>query len=340
MVGQRFVALLEGHPWFQLTALAASDRSVGRPYGEVVRWRLSADVPVRAGKMVVLPCQPELPCEIVFSALDASVAAGIEQSFARAGYAVLSNSRNHRMEPDVPLLIPEVNPEHLDALSEQRSRRGWRGCIVTNPNCSTIGLVLALAPLHRAFGVEKVDAATMQALSGAGYPGIPSMDAADNIIPFIAGEEEKMEIEAGKILGEWRDGAFHPASFALSAHCHRVGTIDGHLAAVSVKLARPATPEQAAEVLAGFRGAPQELELPSAPDRPIRVRTESDRPQTRLDRDEGAGMTAVVGRMRNCPTFDIRFCVLSHNTVRGAAGAAILNAELMASRGLLGKRAR
>src|SRR2546426_3970552 len=334
-VGQRFVAMLTAHPWFELTALAASERSAGRNYGERVRWKISADVPEGAAEMTLRPCQPDLPCDIVFSALDASIAGEVEAAFAKAGYAVLSNSRNHRLSPDVPLLIPEVNDGHLDALAAQKRLRGWTGCIVTNPNCSTIGLALALAPLQRKFGVERVVVSTLQALSGAGYPGVSSWDLVDNVIPYIEGEEEKIEAETAKILGSWDGSAFQPASVIISAHCHRVPAIDGHLESVSVKLSRPASPEEAAVVMSEFRGVPQELRLPTAPERPLRVRSEPDRPQTRLDRDEEGGMTAVIGRLRSCPVLDLRFAVLSHNTIRGAAGAAILNAELLVARGLV-----
>jgi aspartate-semialdehyde dehydrogenase len=285
--------------------------------------------------MVVRPCDPDLPCEVVFSALDAEVAGQVEEAFAGSGYAVLSNSRNHRMDPDVPLVVAEVNPDHIDAVGAQRARRGGSGFILTNPNCSTAGLVLALAPLHRAFGIEKVVVSTLQAVSGAGYPGVPSLDLLDNVIPFISGEEEKIETETLKILGAWDGGAFRSAPVAVSAHCHRVPVLDGHLEAVSVKLSRPASPEDAARAMLEFRSDPQRLELPTAPLRPIVVRSDPDRPQSRLDRDEGSGMSAVVGRLRPCGVLDLRFVVLAHNTVRGAAGAAILNAEMLVARGLL-----
>ena len=334
-VGQRFAARLADHPWFELTALAASEKSAGRRYGDRVRWKLGADLPPQLAGVPVQPCDPDLPCDVVFSALDAEVAGEIEEAFAARGRAVFSNSRNHRMGPDVPLLVPEINPDHLEAISRQQARRRGAGYIVTNPNCSTTGLVMALAPLHARFGVEQVVVTTLQAISGAGYPGLPAWDIADNVIPFISGEEEKIEVETAKILGAWNGAAFEPAPVRVAAHCNRVAAIEGHLEVVSVKLARPVGPEEAERALAEFRGEPQRLGLPSAPAVPLRVRREPDRPQTRLDRDEGGGMTAVVGRVRPCPVFDLRFVVLSHNTERGAAGASVLNAELAVQRGLL-----
>ncbi len=333
-VGQRFVQLLENHPWFTVTALAASDASAGKPYGAAVRWKLSADVPAYARDMIVQECRPPLDCDLVFSGLPADVAGPIEESFARAGYVVSSNARNHRLDPDVPLLIPEVNPDHLDILPLQRSRRGYgRGCIVTNPNCSTIHLTLALKPLHDAFGLTKVIVTTMQALSGAGYPGVPSLDMLDNVVPYIAGEEEKVESEPLKILGRVADGTFAPATIAISAHCNRVAVLDGHLESVSVAFARSAALAEVRQALASFRGLPQDLALPSAPQHPVLVRDEPDRPQSRLDRDNERGMATTVGRLRPCNVLDYRFTLIGHNTIRGAAGAAILNAELMAARG-------
>ncbi len=335
-VGQRFVQLLSGHPWFEVTALAASEVRVGMPYGSAVRWRLSADVPAYARDMVVQPCRPGLDCDLVFSGLPAEVAGGVEEEFARAGYVVSSNARSHRFDPDVPLLVPEANPGHLDILPVQRQRRGYtRGCIVTNPNCSTIHLVLALKPLDDAFGLRRVLVTTFQALSGAGYPGVPSLDVVDNVIPYIGGEEEKVESEPLKIMGSLAGDSFAPASFAISAHCNRVATLDGHLECVSVALAKRASPDDVLGALAGFRGRPQELGLPSAPTHPVVVRPETDRPQPRLDRDTENGMATVVGRVRPCKVLDYKFVLLGHNTIRGAAGAAILNAELMASCGYL-----
>ncbi|MEK6323707.1 MAG: aspartate-semialdehyde dehydrogenase [Acidobacteriota bacterium] len=334
-VGQRFVTLLEDHPWFELTELAASDRSAGKSYKEAAVWRQYKPIPDRLKATTVKPCEPALDCRVVFSGLDSSVAGEIEESFARAGYIVLSNSKNHRMDKDVPLLVPEINPEHLDLIKVQRERRGWTGAIVTNPNCSTIGLVMALAPIHRAFGVKRVIVATMQALSGAGYPGLSAIDMLGNVIPFIGGEEDKVETEPLKIMGALDGDGIRFADCRISAHTNRVFVEDGHMECVSLELEKKATPDEVAGVLARFRSLPQELNLPSAPERPVIVTDERDRPQPRFDRDAGNGMSAVVGRIRECPVFDIRLVVLSHNTIRGAAGAAILNAELMSAQGLL-----
>lgn len=333
-VGQKFVTLLENHPWFELTELAASDRSAGKTYKEATAWRQYKPIPERLNDKIVKPCEPTLDCKVVFSGLDSSVAGEIEESFARAGYIVLSNSKNHRMDPDVPLLIPEVNPEHLALIKVQRERRGWTGAIVTNPNCSVIGLVMALAPIHRAFGVKRLIVTTMQALSGAGYPGPSAIDMLGNVIPYIGGaEEEKVESEPLKIMGSMDGDHIRFAECRISAHTNRVFVEDGHTECVSLELEKKATPDEVARVLAAFTSLPQELKLPFAPERPVIVTEERDRPQPRLDRDAGGGMSAVVGRIRECPVFDIRFVVLSHNTIRGAAGAAILNAELMKSQG-------
>jgi len=335
-VGQKFVALLESHPWFELTELAASDRSAGKSYRDATVWRQYQPIPERLKDRRIKPCEPALDCRVVFSGLDSSVAGEIEESFARAGYIVVSNSRNHRMDDDVPLLVPEVNPEHLALIKVQRERRSWPGAIVTNPNCSTIGLVMALAPIHRAFGVKRVIVATMQALSGAGYPGHSAIDMLGNVIPFIGGgEEEKMETEPLKIMGSLDGNGIRFADCLISAHTNRVFVEDGHMECVSVELERKAKPDEVARVLAQFSSLPQELKLPSAPERPVIVTDERDRPQPRFDRDAGNGMSAVVGRIRECPVFDIRFVVLSHNTIRGAAGAAILNAELMKAHGFI-----
>jgi aspartate-semialdehyde dehydrogenase len=335
-VGQKFVTLLEDHPWFELVELAASDRSAGKRFKEAVTWRQYKAIPASVKDTTVKPCEPTLDCRVVFSGLDASVAGEVEENFARAGYIVVSNSRNHRMDDDVPLLIPEVNPEHLDLIKVQRERRGWSGAIVTNPNCSTIGLVMALAPLDRAFGVKRLIVMTMQALSGAGYPGPPAIDMLGNVIPHIGGgEEQKVETEPRKIMGTFDRDHIQFADFVISAHTNRVFVEDGHMECVSVELERKATPDEVARALSEFKSLPQELKLPSAPARPVIVTDEKDRPQPRLDRDAGEGMSAVVGRIRECPVFDIRFVVLSHNTIRGAAGAAILNAELMKAQGYL-----
>ena len=332
-VGQKFVTLLEDHPWFELTELAASDRSAGKSYKDASIWRQYKPIPERLKATIVKPCDPNLDCRVVFSSLDSSVAGEVEENFARAGYIVLTNSKNHRMDDDVPLLIPEINPEHLGLIKVQRERRGWSGAIVTNPNCSTIGLVMALAPIHRAFGVSRVIVTTMQALSGAGYPGHSAIDMLGNVIPFIGGEEDKVETEPLKIMGTLDGERIRFAGCRISAHTNRVFVEDGHMECVSLELEKKATPDEVASVLAGFSSLPQELKLPFAPERPVIVVDERDRPQPRFDRDAGKGMTAVVGRIRECPVFDIRLVVLSHNTIRGAAGAAILNAELMKARG-------
>jgi aspartate-semialdehyde dehydrogenase len=339
LVGQRLLERLSRHPWFEPRVLGASERSVGRPYGEAARWMLGAGPPPEVAALTVRPCEAEAfaECDLVLSGLDARVAREIEAAFARAGHAVVSNSSAFRMEEDVPLLVPEVNAAHLDLLDGQRARTGG-GFVVTNPNCSVTGLALVLAPLHRAFGVRRVFVATLQALSGAGLEGPRGLEALDNVIPYIGGEEEKIEREIGKILGRVEAGRVRPADAVVSAHCHRVPTLDGHLEAVSVELARPATPAQAASVLRAFRGDTAERGLPSSPEAPIVVRDEPDRPQTRLDRDTHGGMAAVVGRIRPCPLTTLRFVVLSHNTVRGAAGGTLLNAELLAACGLLRRR--
>jgi len=335
MVGQRFVQLLAHHPWFEIAALAASERSVGMSYREACHWVVSGDMPAVVKEMVVQECEPDLACRLVFSALPAEVAGPVEEEFAAAGYAVSSNARNHRLDPDVPLLVPEVNPDHLALVEIQQRRRGWKGFIVTNPNCSTAQLALALKPLWDRFGITALSVVTMQALSGAGYPGVPSLDILDNVIPYISGEEGKLEREPLKLLGRLEGEAVREAEMTISAQCHRVATREGHLEAVSVKLGQEASVEEVVESLRGFRGPLQDLGLPSAPERPIVVREENDRPQPRLDRDEGRGMSVVVGRVRECPVLDYKFVLLGHNTIRGAAGAAILNAELLKAQGYL-----
>jgi aspartate-semialdehyde dehydrogenase len=335
-VGQRFIQLLEGHPQFEVAAVAASDRSKGKAYSEACSWRLPGDMPEAVRGLRVEAPEPPLDCDIVFSSLPGDIARGTEESFARAGYAVISNSSALRMDEDVPLLIPEVNHEHLAQLDTQKASRGLdRGMIVTNPNCSTIMLALALAPLHARFGVEACVATTLQALSGAGYPGVPSLDAVDNVIPYIGGEEEKIESETLKILGRFEGGQVRHAPFKVSAQVHRVNVSDGHMAAVRVKLAREASPEELRDAFSSFTSLPQELRLHTAPPRPILVRDEPDRPQPRLDRDAGRGMSVTVGRILPDNVLDYRFVALSHNTVRGAAGAAILNAELLVATGRL-----
>jgi len=334
-VGQRFLQLLERHPDFVVSAVAASDRSEEKPYVEACQWRLPGDFPESVRALRVRPCEPPLDCDVVFSSLPSAVARDVEGRFAAAGYPVITNSSSFRMDADVPLVIPEVNPEHLALIDLQRQRTKSGGYIVTNPNCSAVMVALALAPLHRRFGVTSVVVTTMQALSGAGYPGVPSLDATDNVIPYIAEEEAKIERETKKLLGTYADGAVRTADVAVSAQCHRVNVTDGHLGAFRVKLERRATLAELRDAWATFRGLPQQLELPSAPTHPIVVRDEPDRPQPRLDRDAGNGMSVSVGRFAPDTVLDWRFVALSHNTIRGAAGAAILNAELLLAQGRL-----
>ena len=334
MVGQEFVTFLEGHPWFDITWVGASDRSAGKRYSEATTWRLDGEMPAGVENMQVEECKPGHAPRLVFSAMDASVATEIELAFAQAGHVVVSNSRNHRMEPDVPLLIPEVNPDHLKIIPLQQRKRGWKGQIATNPNCSTIVLAMALAPL-RPFGITSVLATTMQALSGAGYPGVASLDINGNVVPFISGEEEKMQRETQKILGDFTGDSLRPLAAKVSAQCNRVPVVDGHMVAASVALERKPGTTELIQALENFRGLPQERKLPSAPPRPLIYLTQNDRPQPRRDVDRERGMAVFVGRMRECPVLDYKFVALGHNTVRGAAGAAVLNAELMYSEGLL-----
>jgi aspartate-semialdehyde dehydrogenase len=328
-VGQKFVRLLAEHPWFEIAAVAASAASTGRRYDEVARWREPVPLPRAVAGMVVQDCAPPLPGRIVFSAMDAEVAGPIEQAFARAGVVVVTNTRTHRLDPDVPLLIPEVNADHVALLDCQRESRGWKGAILANPNCSTAALALALAPLHRAFGIERLFVSTMQAVSGAGYPGVPSLDIIGNVIPHIGGEEEKIERESRKILGTLSNGAVEPARFAVSAHANRVAVADGHMATVSVGFERRVKPEEAMAVLRDFRGPAAVAALPSSPTPPIELDERIDRPQPRLDLDRGAGMAVTVGRVRPCAVLDLRLVVLGHNTVRGAAGQGVQIAELL-----------
>lgn len=335
MVGQRFAQLLENHPQFEITALAASDRSQGKQYAEACTWRLNDAMPLALRSLVVEPPRPPLDCDLVFSSLPGDIARETEDSFAKAGYPVISNSSAFRMDTDVPLLIPEVNHDHLGLLEHQRRSYPSGGFIVTNPNCSTIMLVLALAPLHASFGIEATVATTLQALSGAGYPGVASLDILDNVLPYIASEEEKIETETRKILGSLNDNRIDDAPLAVSAQCHRVNVMDGHMAAVRVKLRRKASITEVREAFESFSSIPQELQLHSAPQRVIEVRDEPDRPQPKLDRDAGKGMTITIGRLLDDAVLDYRFVVLSHNTIRGAAGAAILNAELLIAKGYL-----
>jgi aspartate-semialdehyde dehydrogenase len=337
-VGQRFTQLLADHPWFETAVLTASDRSAGKTYAEACKWLLRGGMPDSLANMVLVATKvAAIPgdVQLLFSALPGSTAGAIEEELAAAGFGVCSNASAHRMDPDVPLLIPDVNPEHTALISIQQARRGWRGFIVTNPNCSATQLVCALKPLHDAFGLEAVSVVTMQALSGAGYPGVASLDILDNVIPYISGEEEKIETEPRKLLGTLREDSIAPADFVVSAQANRVAVRNGHLEAVSVKLRRIASTDEVAAALAGYRGEPQRLGLPSAPDPAIILHSAPDRPQPRLDRLVGKGMGTNVGRLRPDSIFDYKFLVLGHNTIRGASGGAILNAELLHAQGYL-----
>ena len=334
MVGQRFIQLLENHPWFQVTWLAASDRSSGKSYGEAAKWRLDTPLPDRIANMAVMPADPEGAPRIIFAALDAAIARELEPRFANAGCALVSNSSAYRMAPNVPLVIPEINADHLHLIEEQPSRRESGGYMVTNPNCSTIGLVMALKPIEQRFGITQIFVTTMQAVSGAGYPGVPSMDILGNVVPYIGSEEEKMEAETLKLLGRLEGHTVAPLPARISASCNRVAVEDGHTETVSIKLARPATREELLDAWAEFKPLAGQ-DLPTAPAQPIEWAPQPDRPQPRLDRNRGNGMAVTVGRLRPCNVLDWKFTVLSHNTIRGAAGAAILNAELLASLGKL-----
>jgi len=335
-VGQRMIQLLAGHPWFEIAALTGSDRTVGRPYGELVRWVLDDAPPPEIARMIVQPSENVADVALALSALPTDNAKEIEPLWA-AHTAVCSNASTYRMAADVPLLIPEVNPEHLAQIERQRAERGWKGCLITNPNCATITIVMALKPLHDAFGVKTVHAATLQSISGAGYPGVASLDILDNIIPNIAngGEEHKVETEPLKLLGRVVDGHVVDAAIGISAQVTRVPVIDGHTALLSIGFERKPTPEQAIAVLEGWQAPEQVRGLPSSPAQPVIVRREGDRPQPRRDRDAGKGMSATVGRVRECPLLDLRLVALAHNTIRGAAGGALLNAELLVAAGVI-----
>jgi len=335
-VGQKFIKLLEDHPWFEVTEVAASERTSGKLYGDAVSWKQVTPVPDSVQGLEVHPCTPELKCRIVFSGLDAAVAGPIEDDFARAGYVVLSNSKNHRLDPDVPLVIPEVNHEHLGLIPIQQRNRNSKGYIVTNANCTTMFLAMALGPIHKTFHIQKVFMVSMQAVSGAGYPGVPSLDILGNVIPFIGGEEEKVEIETRKILGTFNGKTIDLADFPVSAQCNRVAVEDGHTESVSVKLARKTTASELAELLRSYSGVPQQLRLPSAPEKPFIVMEAQDRPQPRFDVNRSKGMATLIGRIRPCSIFDFKFTLMGHNTVRGAAGASILNAELLKAQEILG----
>jgi aspartate-semialdehyde dehydrogenase len=335
-VGQTFIRCLRNHPWFEIAELAASERSAGKAYGEATRW-LEGDLPRELADRTVLPCDPEkLSSPIVFSALDAAAAGDLEPAFARSGAVVLSNAKNFRMEPDVPLVIPEVNASHLALLERQRQSRGWSGGIVTNANCAATVATVALAPLHEAFGVRQVFAATMQAVSGAGYPGVASLDILGNVIPYIGEEEPKIEREIPKMLGCVDGGALVPAPIRVSAHANRVAVEHGHTVCMSIKLDKAASPEDALRALSEWRGDRSVFGLPSAPERALVVTEAADRPQARRDVGAGAGMTVVVGRVRTDPQLDLRLVALGHNTIRGAAGGSVLNAELLVATGVVG----
>jgi len=332
-VGQRFILLLENHPLFEVTALCASERSAGKPYHEAVqgRWKLSADIPSYVRDIVVKECKTDIDCKLVFSGLDSSVAGDIETAYAEAGFVVVSNARNHRYDNHVPILSAEVNPDHLEIVKEQ----GTKGFIITNSNCTIMGVTIVLKALMDRFGVEYASLVSMQAISGAGYPGVPSLDITDNVFPFIGGEEEKAEKEPLKVLGKIEKGKITPASLTLSAQCNRVNVVDGHTVCLSVKLENKPSLAELKEVLRTFKGIPQALELPSAPEHPIIVREEDDRPQPKLDRMAGNGMSVVVGRIREDPIMDYKMVTVTHNTIRGAAGAAVLNAELLVKKGFI-----
>lgn len=331
-VGQRFIQLLQGHPQFEITALAASDRSAGKTYAEACAWKLAGEIPENVREIDVRPIEPPLDCDIVFSSLPSGVARETEEAFARAGYPVISNSSSYRMDEDVPLLIPEINADHTGLIETQKKKRGYStGFIVTNPNCAVVSFAPPLAALDRSFGIESCVVTTMQAISGAGYPGVSAMDITDNVLPYIAGEEPKVEIEAQKILGRFADGSIIKADFTLSAQCFRVNVLDGHTASVRVDLKNTATLEDVVKAMSELPS----LDLHSSPERLIEVLDEPSRPQPRLDRDRGNGMTITVGRVFPDNVFDYKFVSLSHNTVRGAAGSAILNAELLISKGII-----
>jgi len=337
-VGQRFVQLLDGHPWFEVVAVTGSDRGMGKPYGEVCRWLLPGEMPEGVRNLPVLPSSPEaVQVPLVFSALPTEIAREVEPTFAQAGMAVCSNASAYRKEPDVPILLPEVNPDHAGLIPIQQSLRHWTGWIVTNPNCTSTGMTVVLKALQDRFGLKRVFAVSMQALSGAGYPGVPAMDVIDNIIPFISGEEDKVEWEPRKMLGKLVAGEIQLANFGISAHTNRVNVSDGHTVCLTIELETRAQAEEVQEALREAQVPEISRDLPSAPQPPILVREEENRPQPRLDRLTGKGMTTVVGRVRVDPLFDVRMVVLSHNTIRGAAGGSIYNAELLYRMGYISK---
>lgn len=335
MVGQTFIRLLADHPWFSVTTVAASERSAGKTFADATKW-LEGEMPSAVRELIVQPCDPSVITEsVVFSALDSGPAQELEPAFARRGAIVLSNAKSYRMAPDVPLLIPEINASHITLIDTQRHQRGWTGAIVTNANCATIVLAMALAPLHAAFGARRLFVATMQAVSGAGYPGVSALDILGNVIPYIGDEEPKLESEGQKILGVLRDGAVVPAPFVISAHTNRVPVEHGHTVCMSVEFDTPVSPDEARDVLRNWRGDPAAHGLPSSPPAPLVVHTALDRPQPRRDVLRDGGMSVHVGRVRSDPQFHLRLVAMGHNVIRGAAGASIQNAELLAARGVI-----
>ncbi len=336
-VGQQFIQLLAAHPWFEICAVAASERNTGRRYGDACRWLLPSSLPTEIAALELLPARPGIDAEVVFSALPGEEALEIEAQFARAGYVVCSNASAHRLEPDVPLIIPEVNADHLGLIAGQRAGRGWSGLLVTSPNCTTTTAVMAAKPLHDAFGLRRLCMMSMQAVSGAGYPGVASLDILDNVVPFVPGEEAKMERETCVLLGNMVDGARQEAEIVISAQANRVPVVHGHTVCLAMEFAHKPEPDEATQVLRDYRAPDIVRTLPSAPACPILVREERDRPQPRLDRDSEHGMAATVGRIRACPVMHLRLVSVIHNTIRGAAGGAILNAELLLASGYLSR---
>jgi len=335
-VGQRFVQLLENHPWFYVSTLTASDRSTGKKYSDACRWILSDEMPMSAAEVTVQPSAPGFEAGIVFSALPASAAKDIEPAFAKAGYAVCSNSSAYRLDPLVPLLIPEMNPDHIALVERQKTEKGWKGLLVTSPNCTTTGAAMPLKPVHEAFGIKKVFAVSMQAVSGAGYPGIPFLDIHDNVVPYIKGEEEKLEKETLALLGKMAGGKREDAQITISAQCNRVPVFDGHTVCLSLELDRKADIPEIIQSMREFKAVQIGEELPSMPPFSLHVTDKPDRPQPRRDRERGQGMIVTVGRVRPCPILDVRMVSMVHNTLRGAASGAILNAELLTAKGFIG----
>ncbi|MFP4363882.1 MAG: aspartate-semialdehyde dehydrogenase [Spirochaetia bacterium] len=330
-VGQKFIHLLRSHPYFVVKEVVASPRSAGKRYEDACKWKQDDFIPEDIRNLTVKSTEEELESPVLFSGLDSSIAGPVEEKYAEAGHYVISNSKNHRMVKNVPLVIPEINPEHLDIVKDQ----SYKGGIITNSNCSTMFLAMVLAPLHKAFGIKRVQVTTMQAISGAGYPGVASMDILGNVVPYISGEEEKLEVEAQKILGSVQNGKIISADFTVSAQCNRVPVFDGHMETLSIEFDQKPSVEEVKKTLAEFTGYPQEAQLPFAPDKPIYVFEQPDRPQPARDYMKGNGMVTFVGRVRECSVLDIKMVILGHNTIRGAAGAAILNAETMYTKGLL-----